>query len=157
MPDVRLIAAIGKSGQLGLNGKLPWGREIGDLTWFREQTIGHAVLMGRRTFESVGRLLGRSIWIWDGEPPSEVMAIVFANLIGDETLFIAGGARTYAAFAPFCTKFIVSRVDYDGPADAWFDPAWLIAGAWRPQRFGEVHNETARRGADTPIYEELKR
>lgn len=125
MADIRMICAVGESGQIGLNGMLPWGHDIGDLSWFREQTMGHVVLMGHRTRNAIGALHGRTVLGWDGiSAPESVIKSVAGHYPG-RVLFIAGGAYTYATFAPFCTKFIITRVEYDGDADAWFDPAWI--------------------------------
>jgi dihydrofolate reductase len=127
MPDVRLIAAIGVRGQLGLDGVLPWGSDIGDLPWFRKQTMGGVVILGSRTYREVGPLQGRIPFIFKRDlGPTNVIARC-VDLWPGRTIWIAGGAKTYAAFAALCTRFVITRIAYDGPADTWFDPAWLMA------------------------------
>lgn len=126
MSDIRMIAAIGKRGQLGLDGRLPWSNEVGDLPWFKEQTVGHIVIIGSKTISPIS-LLGHAIWAWRRDEEPQTVIDACAKTSGQRIIWIAGGARTYAAFAPYCTKFIITRVDYDGPADSWFDPAWLAA------------------------------
>jgi len=55
-PLVALIAAVGEGGVIGIDNRLPW-RLPADLAWFRRQTLGKPVVMGRRTFQSLGRPL----------------------------------------------------------------------------------------------------
>ncbi|MCV5856813.1 dihydrofolate reductase, partial [Escherichia coli] len=58
--DVRLIAAVGRSGQLGLDGKLPWHNPV-DLAWFKDQTMGGIVLAGHKTWCGLPDLPGRKL------------------------------------------------------------------------------------------------
>lgn len=121
--DVRLIAAVGRDGQLGLRGKLPWHDAL-DLRWFRENTIGGIVLMGARTFDAVGPLPGRARARWTGKTePYTVLRQISARYPG-KTIWVAGGSWTYLSFMPFVRIAVITRIDYDGLADAYMPPLW---------------------------------
>lgn len=125
-PNVHLIVAVGQSGQIGLDGGLPWPRELGDLSWFRAKTIGNVVIFGGRTAASVGPLTGRWMRTWNGRTDPKA----FLDRIEEKTpffdIFVAGGAHTYRAFAPFASKWLITRIDYDGPADTF----WPFSLPW---------------------------
>jgi dihydromethanopterin reductase len=130
MPDVRAVIAIGLRGQFGLNGRLPWeghkGREYReDVARFFELTHGHVLIMGHRTFVSVPKFAFEDreiVKIRSSENPQEVLARFPGRVV-----FIGGGPPVYAAYAPFIRHWDINRLPYDGEADSWFDPAWLIA------------------------------
>jgi dihydromethanopterin reductase len=123
MMDVRLIAAVGRRGQLGLGGRLPWHDPV-DLRWFKENTMGGVVLFGGRTYRAVGDLPGRVKARWSGHsPPGAVLMQIAARYKG-KVIWIAGGAYTYTAFMPFVRVAVISRIDYDGEADSFMPPIW---------------------------------
>jgi dihydromethanopterin reductase len=111
------IVAIGNQGQIGLNGELPW-HDSSDLKWFRNMTMGKTLIVGTKTAETLPPLTGRNVVIWNRENLSEVLRM---------DAIIIGGAKTYELFAPHISRWHVGRIDYDGPADAWFDPMWMIS------------------------------
>lgn len=117
---VNLIAAIGKSGQLGLNGGLPWDAPS-DLALFKKLTVGGVIIVGGRTYDSLPNLPGRMVYRYSGiATPRDMITLLQAQHPG-WPIWIAGGAKTYRDFAPYIDGLkIVSVIDYDGPADAWF-------------------------------------
>ena len=131
MADVRAMCAIGLSGQLGLNGRLPWegnsGREYrADVARFFDMTRGHVLLAGPRTIASVPAWAyeDRTIAvIRSATPPEEALAAY-----PDRVVFIGGGPPVWTAYAPFIRHWDITRLPYDGEADRWFEPAWLVAG-----------------------------
>ena len=131
MADVRAMCAIGKSGQLGLNGRLPWegnpGREFrADVARFFDMTRGHVIAAGPRTVASIpGDVRGdRTIFeIRSHMQPAEVL-----SRFSDRVVFIGGGPPVWAVYAPFIRHWDITHLPYDGEADRWFDPAWLVAG-----------------------------
>jgi dihydromethanopterin reductase len=123
MMDVRLIAAVGRRGQLGLGGKLPWHDPI-DLRWFRATTMDGVVLMGGRTYDLTGSLPGRIKARWSGRTSPGSVLVQIASRYKGKVIWIAGGAFTYAAFMPFVRVAVVTRVDYDGEADSFMPPIW---------------------------------
>ena len=128
--DVRAVVAIGQSGQFGLNGRLPWERNRGrefvtDVERFFELTRGHVLIMGHRTYISVPEFAFKDrdiIKIHASDKPEEVLARFPGRVV-----FIGGGPPVYAAYAPYIRHWDVNRLPYDGEADRWFDPAWLVA------------------------------
>jgi dihydromethanopterin reductase len=131
MPDVRAMIAIGLRGQFGLHGQLPWEgdkrpefRE--DVARFFEMTRGHVLLMGPKTYASVPSFAFTDrtiVTIRSSQTPEEALA-PFA----DRVVYIGGGPSVYAAYARLIRHWDINRLPYDGEADSWFDPAWLVAG-----------------------------
>lgn len=110
---VHLIAAIGRRGQIGRNGDLPWPRNASDMAHFRGSTMGGVVIMGERTYRTVGALDGRKACNWNGERPSGYLKNI-RRLYREWPIWIAGGAMTYRAFAPFVDGLkLISLIDYD--------------------------------------------
>lgn len=112
------IVAMADNGVIGSGNRLPWHLPE-DLKRFRAVTLGHALLMGRRTFESIGRALpGRRNLVlsrdaaWQA-PGCETVAGVDAALAGlrpGETLFVIGGAQTYLACWPIVRRVELTEV-----------------------------------------------
>lgn len=133
------IVAAARDGAIGRRGEIPW-RLREDLRHFKELTMGHPVIMGRRTWESLPRrpLPGRRNIVLSRRPGFRAEgAEVFTTAAeaisacgGSEIPFIIGGAELYAAALPFCTRIFLTEVDTTvEDADAFF-PA-LPAEEWR--------------------------
>ena len=125
-----IIVAMGKNRQIGKDNKLIW-HISDDLKNFKKLTLGHHMLMGRKTYESIGKPLpGRSTIIMSRNPDykaegCEVVssldeAMEIARSAGDEELVICGGEEIYKNSLAQTKRFYLSFVDYDGPADAYF-------------------------------------
>ena len=148
-----IVAAVGKNGQIGLEGKVPW-RVPGDLAHFRALTIGGTVLVGRKTFESMGPLKGRKVVVVSSGTVPGADAVVtdpFSHTLPKDGVFVCGGSEIYRAYLSAADRMVLSRVDYDGPADAFFPSdedvaraGWLQIGY--PRRMdGFVVHEFVRR------------
>lgn len=132
MPDVRSICAIGQRGQLGLHGQMPWegatGQEyVADVQRFFEVTRGHVLLAGPRTIAALPAFCydDRTIAvIRSGEHPEDVLARYAGRVV-----YIGGGPPVWQAYARHIRHWDINRLPYDGDADRWFDPAWLVAGS----------------------------
>ena len=129
---ISMIAAIGKSRELGKGNKLIW-RIPSDLTRFREITRGHPVIMGRKTFESIGRLLpDRTNIIVTRDPDYKVEGAIVSNSIeeaidksktepGSNEIFIIGGAQIYSSAIQYANKLYLTKINAEEPsADAFF-------------------------------------
>jgi dihydrofolate reductase len=123
------IAAIGRNRAIGLANRLPW-RIPEDFAFFKETTMGHVLVMGRRTHESIGRPLpGRTTVVLSrsGFAAPGVTVVGSWEALGDiepaRTLFLAGGAQLYAEALPWCTELLLTHVDQAPEADAFF-PDW---------------------------------
>jgi dihydrofolate reductase len=149
MSDVVLVAALDRAGAIGRDNAMPWHLPD-DLKRFKALTRGHAILMGRRTAESLGRALPERrnlVLTRSGRAPFAGMEAVAsiaeaAALAGDGPLMVIGGGEVYALALPHATKLHLTHVDtrIDG-ADAHF-PAWQPA-QWRAA-MRERHEADAR-------------
>lgn len=127
--SIKIIAAIGKNNELGANNALLWNLP-GDMKFFRETTRGATVIMGRLTFESIGRPLPkrRNIVITrsdDYRPEgAEIAGSLEAALDAakaDPEVYIIGGASVYAQALPVCDEMILTEIDEEYPrADVFF-------------------------------------
>jgi dihydrofolate reductase len=137
---ISLIAAIGKNRELGLNNKLLWHLPE-DFKIFKKETMGHTLLMGRKTFESIGKPLpGRTTIVLTRDrafshqgvsvahSPEEALSLVKQ----DEELFVCGGAEIYKLFLSRADRLYLSYVDFSGEADAFFPE--FEKSQWRVER-----------------------
>ncbi len=129
LPPLALIVAVARNGVIGKGGVLPWHISE-DLKHFKNTTEGHAVIMGRKTFESIGRPLPqrRNIVISRRKgasfPGCEV-ASSLADAIDlarttDECPFIIGGASLYGEALPLATEIHLTTIDRDVEGDTQF-------------------------------------
>ena len=131
MADVRAMCAIGRRGQLGLHGQMPWEGESGpeyraDVERFWDLTRGHVLLAGPVTAASIpdfARGERTIVELRSGMAPEATL-----ERFPGRVVFIGGGPPVWAAYARLIRHWDVTRLPYDGPADGWFDPAWLTAG-----------------------------
>ncbi len=138
MQPLALIVAWARGRVIGKDGDLPW-REPEDLAFFKRTTTGHAILMGRRTCESIGRPLPRrrnivitrnADYTAEGcEVVTSVEAAIDMARTTDDCPFVIGGAGIYAAALPLVTRMYVTEIDRDVDGDTWFPE--YDADAWR--------------------------
>jgi dihydromethanopterin reductase len=129
MTTVRAMCAIGMQGQLGLNGELPWegnsGREFkADVERFFAVTRGHVIIAGPRTaasFPNWARADRSIVEIRSTDAPEAVLA-----RFSQRVVFVGGGPPVWTAYARFIQHWDVTRLPYEGEADRYFDPAWLL-------------------------------
>lgn len=130
-PRLTMIAATARNGVIGADNQLPW-RLSGDLKRFKAATMGKAMILGRKTMDSIGRLLpGRPMIVVTGNPqyrfpganiaPTIVEAVAMAGSLGDSNVAIViGGESIYRAFFPFAQTLLLTVVDCEVPGDAVF-------------------------------------
>lgn len=126
---ISIIAAIGKNRELGLNNSLIFHIKE-DMAFFKSTTTGHAVLMGKKTFESIGRPLpNRQNYVVTHHPddlPENVIVVTDLQEFLDknrdtkEEVFVIGGASIYEAALPYATNLYLTEVDAPADADAFF-------------------------------------
>ncbi len=123
-----IIAAIGKNRELGRDNKLLWSLK-GDLKFFKEKTTNHTIIMGRKTFESLGRLLPNRKHVVisnSNDFPEEVdvynniESLLLHYKDSSEEIFIIGGAKIYSEFIDYATKMYLTLVDGEFDADVYF-------------------------------------
>lgn len=136
-PRVYLVAAVAANGVIGANGRLPWHLPE-DLRHFKSLTLGHPVIMGRRTWESLGRALpGRENIVVTRAPGYEAPgASVAASLdaalalcAGEPTVFVIGGGELYAEALAVADGLVLTEIQRDYPGDARFPD--YDRSAWR--------------------------
>jgi dihydrofolate reductase len=127
---ISLIAAVDERGGIGRGGRLPWHLSD-DLKNFRALTLGHHVLMGRKTYRSAqGKMPGRKLMVLSRDPefraddaityPTLEAAVAAATAAGEEELFVIGGAQVFAQALPLATRFYLTRVYTDAGCDVFF-------------------------------------
>ena len=127
MADIQIIVAIAKNFVIGNEGQIPWHLSE-DLKHFKEITTGHPVVMGRRTFESIGRVLPNrmnimvsSTFTKEVEGLTVVKSLAEAiALVGDKTLMVIGGARMYAEALPLASTLHLTTIDKEFAGDNKF-------------------------------------
>lgn len=135
--EVAIVAAVARNGVIGVDGDMPWELPA-DLAHFKETTLGHPVVMGRRTYESIaarldGPLPGRTnIVMSRGDPdlPEGVVlvdsveaALDAAAATGSDVVYVVGGGTIYEQFLPLADRLVLTEVDATPEGDTRF-PAW---------------------------------
>ena len=146
--EIIFIAAMAKNRTIGLDNTLPW-RLKADLAHFKRTTTGHPILMGRKTWESLGRPLpGRRNLVLTRNPqfaaegaevfthPQEAIAAVDAG-----TVFVIGGAQLYTQMLDRADRLVLTEINADVEGDAHFPH-------FSKEDFVEVSRETHRADDD---------
>jgi dihydrofolate reductase len=148
-----LVAAVARNGVIGANGGLPW-RLSSDLKRFKALTWGKPLVMGRKTFASIGRALPGRDTIVVTRDPAFASAGVFvvhdldagldlaaerASTMGADEIVIAGGGEIYAQTIARASRLFITEVALDAEGEARFPPI-------DPQEWREISRETGERG-----------
>jgi len=130
-PQIVIIAAVARNGVIGKDNKLPWHLPE-DLKHFKALTMGHPMIMGRKTWESLpGRLPGRphivvsrdtSYQAEGAEVVHSLEAAIDAAGRHSDTVFVIGGADIYAQALPLADRMELTEVDAEVQGDATFPP-----------------------------------
>lgn len=123
------IAAMSLNHVIGDGNKIPWHLPE-DFKWFKSVTMGHVLVMGRKTFESIGRPLpGRETIVltrsgWSHPTVKTASSLDHLPIAQDDsrTVFIAGGAEIYQKALPSCNELLLTRVKREVKGDAFFPP-----------------------------------
>lgn len=152
-----LIAALAENRVIGRDGELPW-RLSADLRRFKRLTMGHHLLVGRKTFESIGRplpgrimvvLSRRGVELPEGvrQAGSLEAAVAIARESGDDEAFVAGGGAVYAQALPLADRLYLTRVEASYAGDVLFpafdETSWRLLESERHP--ADERNETAAR------------
>jgi len=141
-----LIAAVGHRRAIGRDGKLPWHIPE-DLKRFKRLTTGHAVLMGRGTWESLGRPLpGRRNVVLSSSPVAGIESYASIDeslraLASAEKVFVIGGGTLYAQLIDRADELYLTLVDRDVEADTFFPPFEHLLGTVFREAAREHHTE----------------
>jgi dihydrofolate reductase len=127
-PRVSLIVAMTRNRTIGFNNSLPWHLPA-DLKHFKALTISHHIVMGRKTYESIGRPLpGRISVVVTRNLKYSVPGVIVVNSIedaikscgDDEEIFVIGGAELYRQAIPLADRIYLTEIDADISGDAHF-------------------------------------
>ena len=139
---VALVVAVAENGIIGRQGQLPWGRMPADLRHFKQLTLGHPVLMGRKTFDSIGKALpGRPNIVVTRQPgwaapgceaaASVLGALERARQRDAETVCVIGGGEIYREALPAADIIYLTEVHHYFEGDAYFPD--LSPSEWREE------------------------
>lgn len=153
-PDLTLICARARNGVIGRGNEIPW-RLPEDLKHFKATTLGHVLIMGRRTFDSIGRPLpGRATVVvsrqadWRAEgcvtAASLAAALAIAHAEQRGEIFAAGGADIYRQSLPIAARLLLTEIDIEVDGDTHF-PAF-DAAQW------QLHSREEHRAANGMAY-----
>lgn len=126
--NITLIAAVSSNNIIGIDGKLPWNIPS-DLKRFKQLTLGKTIIMGRKTFESIGRPLpGRKNIILSSQMnnPLAVKNVNDALQQSVGEIMIIGGESIYNAFLPLANKMYITHVNYEVPYGIYTNPTHFI-------------------------------
>ena len=152
---ITLIAAIGENHVIGDEGRIPW-RLPSDFAFFKSMTLGKPVIMGRKTFESIGKPLpGRETIVLTRDAGFAAagthvvhdlasaldLGQALGRRMGADSVVVAGGAQVYAEALPLVSRIHLTRVEAEPEGDAVFD-------APDPARFRELAREAHPAGPD---------
>ncbi len=128
MTCLSIIVAVARNRVIGVNNTLPWHLPE-DLKRFRALTMGHHIIMGRKTYESLGRLLpGRTTVIVSrskdyavpGALVADSLRVALALCEGDPEVFVIGGAQLYREALPVANRLYLTEIDAAFDGDAYF-------------------------------------
>jgi dihydrofolate reductase len=123
---VTLIAAVARNGVIGADGGIPW-RLPGEQRRFKEVTMGHTLVMGRATYDSIGRPLpGRTTIVltrdpaWSADGVTTAASIEEALALAEGDVWVAGGAAVYEAALPHADAQLLSEVELEPEGDTFY-------------------------------------
>ena len=128
MKKISLIVAMDKNNLIGSNNELPWHLPA-DLAFFKRTTMGKPIVMGRKTFESIGKPLpGRRNIVVTRDPDFSAAGCDVVNSIDaaialcrdDEEIMLIGGASLYQQSLELATTMYITRIDHEFEGDTWF-------------------------------------
>lgn len=124
---ISLIAALATDRVIGMENAMPWHLP-GDLAWFKRNTLNKPVIMGRKTFESIGRPLSGRLNIVISSKPGEHEGVTWVTSVdaalaaagGVEEVMVMGGGRVYEQFLPKANRLYLTHIDAEVEGDTHF-------------------------------------
>ncbi len=158
---VFLVAAVAPNGVIGAGNRMPWHLPE-DLKHFKALTLGHPVIMGRKTYESIGKPLpGRENIVVSRTPGLEIPDVSIASsvegamalCIGEPLAFVIGGGEIYTAALPLADGIVMTEIGKDFDGDTRF-PDWDRAAFRESQR--QSHTSADGLPYDFVMYERIR-
>ena len=139
MLPLTMILARARRGVIGLRGGLPWPRIAEDMRRFKAATMGHTLIVGRKTLDTLPPLPGRYLCVVSRQPrlPPRRGEPVFVHTVPhaieaarwtDDEPVVIGGAQVYAAALPYVTRALVTEIERDVEGDTFFDVDFAAEG-----------------------------
>lgn len=136
----KAIAAMSENRVIGQGGRIPWHLPE-DFKWFKKTTTGNVIVMGRKTYESIGRPLPNRVTVvvsksgWNSEGVRVIQDLLQEPWTAEpREVFICGGAQIYALALPYCSDIYMTHVKrvvegdvFFPPFEAQFEPAETMA------------------------------
>jgi dihydrofolate reductase len=127
MMEISLVVAMAHDNVIGRDNGLPWGRLPEDLKHFKSVTMGRPVLMGRKTFDSIGKPLpGRTNFVLTRDKSWKAEGVVVVHSLDEalkgDALSGIGGAEIYRLLLPLANRIYLTRIDADVEGDTVFPP-----------------------------------
>ena len=125
---ISFLVAMDRNQVIGYQNELPW-RLPADLAYFKEKTTGHKVIMGRKTFESIGRPLPNRVnivltkdrrFFAEGCVVRHSLEDVMALISEEEEAFVIGGAQMFELFLPYVDRMYITCIDHEFCGDTFF-------------------------------------
>src|SRR3954468_24640495 len=142
-----MVAAVARNGVIGDGPDIPW-RIPGEQRLFKELTMGHTLLMGRATYDSIGRPLpGRTTIVltrdpsWTAEGVLTAAGLEEALAMAEGDVYVAGGAAVYAAALPYADEQLISEIPLEPEGDTFYpayDPREWVETSREPHAGFEV-------------------
>ena len=137
--EIHMVMAVADNGVLGFAGEMPWDLPT-DRKRFRDLTMGHSVIMGRKTYESLPDayrpLTGRrNIVLTKGYVPDPGIFLA-RNLeeavnLSEGPVMVAGGGEVYKLFLPYADRIYLTQVHAKPIGDTYFDPDYMLQSEWK--------------------------
>ena len=154
---ITLLTAIDPNNTIGNHGKTPWDIPE-ELKLFKKITYGHAVIMGRKTYESIGHALpGRKMFVLSRSPHPNPLpirgegSIIFCTSVQDaleqtkqeRSVFVIGGGQVYAQMMPLADELLISHIHQEYSGDVFFlnidQRIWQEVSRTEYPRFTHIH------------------
>jgi dihydrofolate reductase len=147
------IVAKNKNGVIGNGGALPWEKDSEDIEFFRGHTVGEIVVMGRKTWQSIGEkplpnrvynlVLSATLDIETTSTATFKTVQSVLNIARDayQDVYVIGGAQIYQAFAPFIEQWLVTEINDISTGDIFFNESWLAGFTQVNQKIGYKGNK----------------
>lgn len=148
---ISIIVAFDHNRLIGKNNALPWHLPA-DLQHFKKLTMGHHMVMGRKTFESIGKPLpGRTsvvvttdpMWIFPGCISAPSLPLAIEACEGAEEVFLIGGARIFTEGMKYAHRLFITLIDHEFEGDTWFPE--IDGNIWK--EVGREHHQKDDRNA----------
>lgn len=136
---ITLVAAMGRNRAIGLAGRMPWHLPA-ELQHFKRVTLGKSIVMGRKTWQAIGRPLpGRQNIVISRNPTFLARGVELAGSLDEameiadsDEIMVIGGGQLYALALPLAQRMVLTLIDIEPAADTWF-PQWQER-EWRATR-----------------------